>query len=184
MNGTKTAPDPWMYAEEVCKVLKVKLRQVQQRAAQGYIETHQLPRKPTERQGRTLYRRADVEALKAGKPNMHAVEVEMPAKTQALPARAETKALARRPPLSPSIAELSGIGGVLTLREFLQETRPREPKAWLTLDEAAAYSGLPRILLEVEIWHNRIVTLGRGPKTWRIQRASLDAFGRGHKLKA
>ena len=63
----------------------------------------------------------------------------------------------------------------------VQPAAPREWRPWLTLDEAAEYSGLPahvitKLLCGVA---PQLDCIGRGPKTWRIRRASLDAWGGG-----
>jgi hypothetical protein len=57
------------------------VRQLERRAQQGYIEKKLGERAPTERNAPVFYSRADIAALKAGKPNMYAREVP-PAKTE------------------------------------------------------------------------------------------------------
>ena len=54
---------------------------------------------------------------------------------------------------------------------------PPQRKAFLTFEEAIAYSGLPAAEIDRLLREGLIYSFGRGPKTWRIQRASLDAYG-------
>jgi excisionase family DNA binding protein len=46
-------------------------------------------------------------------------------------------------------------------------------REWLTVDEAAEYSGLPSVAVEDLIRQQKVNFIGRGPKTWRIQRSDL-----------
>lgn len=60
---------------------------------------------------------------------------------------------------------------------------PVETREWLTLEEAAEYSGLPEAtianLLKSE--DPPLAFVGRGAKSWRIQRSSLDAYDKAAK---
>ncbi len=181
MPQAKQSESDWITKDEAAELLGVNPRQVQKRVEQGYIEKRTLARLPTEPQGRVQYSRADVDALLAGAPNQHAVEV---------PANGGTKDVVRMPnggaPLSQSIAEMAGFtNGLMTVREFLNENKPEHPdpwlrykeKLWLTLDESVAYSGLPRPEMERLLREGLVYSFGRGPKTWRVQRAALDSYG-------
>lgn len=136
MAHPKESKSEWITKEEAAKILGVNVRQVQKRAEQGYIEKRPLPRLPNERQARVVYARRDVEALAAGTPNQHAVmEPEAPA----------------NPPNALAIVPKPQASGDL-MRQWVEataalnriaETR-RSPRAWLTLDEAAEFSGLTK----------------------------------------
>lgn len=71
---------------------------------------------------------------------------------------AELKAMALRSGLAPAI----------------------DTREWLALDEASEYSGLPSQVLAGLLRSDKppVSFTGRGPKTWRIQRSSLDAYGK------
>jgi hypothetical protein len=167
----------WISKEEAAKILNVKPRQIQNRTAEGYIRKSFLPRRPDESNPRAVYSKSDVLALKAGKPNQYAVEVE-PAKEDDFPA-----------PTGNGSADLERIrawpqtGGQL---DFQPRPGPRQPRAWLTLPEAEEHSGLPEatILTLCKAGYVRAIDLqGQevGIRTlhrcYRILCASLDAWG-------
>lgn len=185
----KPAKEQWITKDEAARLLGVNPRQVQQRAAHGYIEKRVLPRLPTERQGRVEYSRVDVDALKAGKPNMHATQVDDVGPLA--PSGEGTRDLALFHGAAP-LRRSSGLGaplemirGLAEIAAALQPPAPAAPKAWLTLGEAAAYSGLTPATIEELVRDRQVFAIGRGPKTWRIQRAGLyglDAFGTSNKV--
>src|SRR3954470_15971413 len=63
----------WISKEEAGRLLHVRLRQVERRIEQGCIRKKVLPRKPTQKSAHVVVSRADVLALKAGKPNSYPV---------------------------------------------------------------------------------------------------------------
>lgn len=165
------APEAWITKEEAAEILGVSTRQVERLAERGLIRKRFIKPGGGRRYGCTQYEKAAVAAIEHDR--------EFPA-----PSGDGTKDLARirehvgLPPLSPTIEEMSGLTtGLITLKELLQEGRPREPRAWLTLTEASEYSGLPVPFLSALLREGHIHAIGRGPATWRIQRASLDAYG-------
>lgn len=157
----------WMLKEDAAKFLGTNTRSVERRARQGTVQKRCLPRLPHERQARVVYLRSDLEAILKGEAR--APERELPGE-----GRTQTTALA-----------LMGTGGKMDpwrgLAAHLAHlsaayTHP-VTKAWLGLDEAAEYSGLPRRIIAELVSTSQIDSIGRGPKTWRIRRASLDAYG-------
>jgi hypothetical protein len=174
----------WITAEEAAALLGVNLRQVQKRARAGYIEKRRLPRLPTESAGRVEYSRADIDALLAGTPN-HCEPVaasgQRPGASTPPPTPGNGKsALARIPAEFPD----------LWLRPQLAPGPwpLAPPRAWLTLPEAAAYSGLPEVTIvsltrggmirAIDQW-GQDVGQGTHRASYRVSRASLDAYGEG-----
>lgn len=179
------ALDPWITGDEAAGILKVKRRQIQKRAEQGFIEKKYLPKRPNERQGRVLYARADVDALLAGAPN-HMEEAVAIAQFPEGPSGDGTKDLARIRAATPVRAAHRIIEDMLGEHAALARLVHPPPDAWqryatkafLTLDEAIEYFGLPRPEMERLLREGLVYSFGRGPKTWRIQRAALDAYGK------
>lgn len=168
----------WISKEEAAELLSVKPRQVEKRAAEGYLEKRTLPRQPHEKQARVEYKRADVDAILDGKPNQYGkpMRPEMPE----APSGDGTADLARFRAAAPPMPILPDPGSIIHFLATLARVLPpprREPRAWLTLAEAVEYCGLPAAELERLLREGLVYSFGRGPKTWRIQRAALDAYG-------
>ena len=140
-------------------MLGVSLRQIERRESQGYIEKRKAERRMGESTARSEYSRADIEALKAGTPNVHAREVSQTegyieaireageeSQKARKPENGAGKALATRPPNSwPSFEER--IGAFVATLQANPLVRAPQLRPWLTLDEAVAFSGLPRAFL-------------------------------------
>jgi hypothetical protein len=162
MSAAKPAPVPlsvqnkeWLAKPEAAKLLGVQIRALERRCSQGYVEKRIQPRKPTERAARVLYSRADILALKAGTPNVHAREVEKPEYSPG-----EVVGAAGKPPVSKRLDTAQSVStalippglrgapaSIVAFWEALYKaatTAPPAPKPWLTLAEAVEYSGLPR----------------------------------------
>lgn len=191
MPTPKPALEEWIPKAAAAKLLGVSLRQIERREKEGFIEKRTLDRLPTESTGRVVYSRTDLVALKAGTPNIHArvvqdvVQVpengEIPNKpaTDGQPGKL---ALMRVPDASgPSAdfglkpkeaAELCAVA--LGAYRVSLITR-----AWLTVDEAVEYSGLPRGYLlkrAREGWDAAVdVSTGGAHQFWRFNRAALGA---------
>jgi hypothetical protein len=173
MTTATATSEEWVSKEEAAALMGVKPRQVEKRAQAGYIEKRYLDRRLNERSARVQYSRADIVAFLAGTPN-HCEAV----------AQDAAKSVSRE--VSGSLAGNSGnalalIDQTLPLgfwsTIFERRREPREPRAWLTLAEASEYSGLPVPFLSQLLRAELVYAIGRGPATWRIQRASLDGYG-------
>lgn len=187
------APAEWLPKEQAAKLLGVKVRALERREAQGYIEKQIQPRKPTERAARVLYSRADIVALKAGTPNVHAREVDPDAPVSIDTAQPASNRLKPSQDGSTALAVRNGGGtaalqraGFIAYDGFIEQlaravdvlARPKpETRPWLTLDEAVAYSGLTRkwLLQNAEMDSNLVLDMGshaRGGR-WRFNREGL-----------
>jgi hypothetical protein len=138
------APILWVPKKEAAELLGCSVRWLERIAARGHlrVETHARARG----RGRmAVYAKADLDAWLAGEPNSHAVEV-APAPAAGSNA-ADTVALAPNgagksaPGMGPGVAQ----GVALALGAIAAQKPAAAPpvKPWLTLREAAEYSGLP-----------------------------------------
>jgi hypothetical protein len=184
MTATKTTAE-WLLKEDAAKLLGVATRQVERRARQGFIETKRLPRGINETTARVVYLRADLVAIKAGKPNVHAVAVsEKPEQSHdeyftesrdlARKPESTTGAVALRPgsddPFEALAAKLAG------LASFAAQYAKPDVKPWLTLAEAVEYSGLPshHLVEQARAGLIRAVNVGQGTREfWRFNREAL-----------
>jgi hypothetical protein len=167
--------DEWLLKEDAAKFLGTNARSVERRARQGLVTSRYLPKQPNERQARVVYRRADLEAILNG--------IAMTPATDPVTKRPTTEstalAIAQPPQTAVALAQVDFFGGLATHLAKLSAAfpAPRITKAWLTLEEAVEHSGLPAAELAQLLRAGIIHAIGRGPKTWRVQRASLDAYG-------
>ncbi len=173
MAQAKPEQNEWVTREEAASILGVNERQVQKRAEQGYLERSFLPRRPNERQARVRYARRDLEAILAGTPNQHGIPVAPSTEPEPFPG-----------PTGDGSTDLARIRKHLGVPDVMPNVwawppPAREPRAWLTLEEAAEWSGLPAPIIAELLRTSQVDSIGRGPKTWRIRRASLDAWGTG-----
>jgi hypothetical protein len=186
--------EDWVSAEEAAEMLGVNVRQVQKRAKAGYLAKTYLPRLPNERQGRVRYARADVTALLAGTPNHCEGVTAKKAGTEFPGPTGDGAADLERIRTHLQLAalpdpELEFRKHVMELiaAEKLERRARSEPRAWLTLTEAAEYCGLEEQTLvnickasNVRAIDASGLDVGmetRKSSAWRVQRASLDAWG-------
>jgi hypothetical protein len=170
----KPALAAWLPKAAAAELLGVRPRQLERRESQGFIESRREPRKPNESTSRVLYSRADLLALKAGRPNVHARPEREPANGAAPAAQVALQtpgtALAKIAS-KPNAFDFAGFVAALAQAKA-------EPKPWLTLDEAAEWSGLSRsYLLECARAGARYV-LNQGSSkraSWRFSREGLRA---------
>jgi hypothetical protein len=199
--AAKAGQNEWVSKQDAAKTLGVNERQVEKRAQQGYLRKRFLPRQANEKTARVEYAREDVDALLCGKPNMWGEPV-----PEAVPEPVEKKidnglqtafkqyARAGLPPITaegafafPLIPEahLASVnaqtdawrGMAAHLAKLTELTSPPIRKAWLTFEEAVEHSGLTGPYLANLLHTSQVDNYGRGPKTWRVRRASLDAYG-------
>jgi hypothetical protein len=164
----------WLEKEPAADRLGVGLRQLENRAAKNEIRKQRLTRQPNERAARVLYSIEDIDAIVAGKPNHHGEPAPEP-KPKADPDRsgsgsgsALTPAAGAGDPLAQLAAQLARIGAAFPPAEAA--------KPWLTLQEAAAWSGLPAawLLERARAGQIQAVNVGQGSREfWRFNRAGL-----------
>ncbi len=175
---TLTKLSEWVLKEEAARMLKLKPAAVELRARRGWLKRKYLERLPNEKQGRVVYLRADIEKLKRGEiPESSATVVDPVTKQRAPQAVAKTGAGA-----TPTEAWQSAFAQVVAKfgEQFMHSFGPPPYKqAWLTFDEALAHSGHTPMMLTKLILGNKVMSYGRGPKTWRVSRVSLDAYDGG-----
>lgn len=153
------APE-WVPKSDAARFLGVSPRQIERRAAAGMIRSRRESRRPDQTAAPVLFSREDLLAIKAGAPNYH------PVVEPATPA-SESK-LAVLPAPAAGLERLAQLLG----------PAPAAPKPWLTLDEAAEYSGLPVRWLRSAASEGRIVAVNVGLKRprWLVSRDALAAW--------
>jgi hypothetical protein len=189
----KAEQSDWVAKQDAAKTLGVTERQVEKRAQQGYLRKRFLPRLANEKTARVEYLREDIDALLCGKPNMWG---------EALPAqgptlcekKVDTGLQVAFNKQSGGLQPVTAIDGDFALQisnaingacidallAKLSETYAPPPlKGFLTFAEAIAYSGHTPAKLAELLHSSQVDNYGRGPKTWRVRRASLDAYGGG-----
>lgn len=173
--ATRKATDEWLLKEEAAKLLGVATRQVERRARHGYIESKRLARGINETTARVVFSRADILALKAGKPNMHAVPVpadapEASPKPEATTKGGEVTAIAKRP--DPAGDPFAGLPAFLARLSALYPAQPATmPGPFVSLAEAVTQSGMPAswLLAQARAGVPWAVNVGTGKKAfWRF----------------
>jgi hypothetical protein len=158
----------WLTLAETVRTLGRSQSTVERLSATGQLRSKLEPRPG--RKPERLYSEEDARRLasRIGEANTRSIQVARPKPEAQIP-------------ISPAV--------VSSLREAMAEWRNPPPisireKLWLTLDEAAELSGLSAGFLRESIvepqYHrpgeNLIGIRGGSHGTWRIQRASLEAF--------
>jgi Helix-turn-helix domain len=166
--------EAWLSKADAARVLGVSVRQLELKTAQGLIRKETLPKKPNERAARVVYSREDLDAIKAGKPNNHAGEVKTaPMAPDWFDGRRLTAAETRRQLEARARGEYDPI---YKLAGLVAQAAKVDPKPWLTLAEAAEYSGLPATWLveQARAGKLRAVNVGHGAREfWRFNREGL-----------
>ena len=148
--------EQWVPKAKAAEMLGVSTREIERKAAAGRIRTQKV-RLPGDKNDKAVYAVGDITTVK---DQREAAALQLTVG----PGQAAPHAL-------PSV--------VAALTAVLQQTAPpRVERAWLTLDEAATYSGLPASEIARLIRERQVYAMGRGHVTWRIQRESLDEWGR------
>jgi hypothetical protein len=171
----------WLSKRDAARLLGVGERQIERQAAAGKIRTRREPRQPHQTAAPVLFSREDVEAIKAGTPNYYPVVEKRPAAgsndagavASGEPETQESKAILPAAPAAPAGAALERLAQLLA-------APPAPPaKPWLSISEAAAFSGLPAAFLRrhapdlAPIGYAVDVSRGGRPR-WRILRAALE----------
>jgi hypothetical protein len=166
----------WMTKEEALAALKFTERSLNRRVADGFIRKKPLPRQPGMKAAPVAYMRQDVEAILAGKAAQHAVVMNPP--------RAVASAAPATMPAAVAVSEAQSeafrafaeyLAHLTDQLEQLQPAAP-PPAPWLTLAEAAEYSGLPKAWLRRAAEAGSVEVLNVGTekqKIWRFHRDSL-----------
>jgi hypothetical protein len=164
--------DEWITKQQAAELLEVSERAIERRVADGFILKRYGDKLPGMKQGPVLFSRADVLALRDGDPNTHAVPVQEPANGHQPTTKELAKTLATRDP---------GANAWRDVAMFMCTRALTEPKPWLTLQEAAEYSGLPlRWLRDRARDHSiDVINVGSGSRdVWRFSREGLSKVTR------
>jgi hypothetical protein len=147
----------WILKADAAEALGISIRQVERYAAAGRIRM-KLVRFSGDRSDRNVYSTEDIQRVLG----------EREAGTMQLVQRAGAPELTADNPF------------FTTLTAVLKQHAPPPPrieKAWLTLEEAVEYSGLPAPQIAMLVRGRYVYAIGRGRGTWRIQKRSLDQWG-------
>ncbi len=183
MATSPAAAPKWLTKQEAANILGLSTREVERMAQHGRItKRYNPPGVGKARYGHTLYLETDILAIDherdLGIHNTKPVPI--------APALHSAGALALIPQAQAEAASAQTIawGALTTHLAKLTAALPSKEvtKKWLTFDEAAEYSGLPKAKLAELLRAKKVYCFGRGPKSWTIQRASLDVFGDTVKL--
>lgn len=151
-------PDEWITVEEAAKLRGVAPRTIWRDVQLGRITTKKV-RFPGERVYRTLVKRIDVLAVKTSDAQVR-----------------ELQGGQRAALVAPAQAQLAAALAAIAPKPAAEAP----PKPWLTLDQAAEYSGLPASFLARQIESGRLPALDilAGTKAagrcWRVKPSDLD----------
>jgi hypothetical protein len=192
----------WVGKAEAARLLGVHPRQLERRAHQGRITKRVLPRKPSEKAARVVYSRADIEDLKRNPPEAQMDQSELAllreheekerereraaterernitTSVDRLIATIEQQNKAAVPvanPVSQSIAP-DPFAGLAAHLAALSAAFPPPGKPWLSLREAAGYSGLPARWLRAAARAGKLRAQNVGDKRerWMFPRDGLN----------
>lgn len=173
----------WLSKQDAARLVGISIRQLERRESQGYIRKHVLPRRAQQKTAPVVYLREDCEALKEGRAQSYGETVRSSrAKTAGeplatLPAPDEASvptALAPRAPQAAANANWDAF-----CRAVATAIAPREePKPYLTIREAAEYSGLPVAYLRRMAPNGGfgavdVASEGATKRAWRFRRAAF-----------
>jgi hypothetical protein len=165
-------PDAWLGKAEAADFLGVSVRQIEYRAARGEIRKREMPKARHERAARVVYSREDLDAIRQGEPKQYG-----PVMTPSAPVPAAVAALDISRPFSTASGVLALPAALI---DALRERREPAPvlKPWLSLTDAAEYSGLPASFLLAQARQGApwAINVGQGSKAhWRFNRDGLGA---------
>lgn len=178
----RTLDANWLPLADAAELLGVGRRQIERRAAQGMIQKRVLERAPMQTFAPVLYSRADVEAIRHGKPNNHARLVKPKANGAAKGAEMPRQASNGGDSVALSVvsAAKQDANALAALVAALR-VAPAEVKPWLTLAEASEFSGLPSAYLRREAKAGGLHALDVGASAaggrFRFNRESLSRLG-------
>lgn len=143
---------------EAADFLGVSTREIERKAAAGRLTTKRV-RLESDRSDRTVYSCEDLQRIRQERES-------------------GALQLAPRGPLANATQLMQTEALTALMAAVYKPLAPRLDRAWVTLDEAAEYSGLPAHVIAEHVRSRQIFAIGRGVKTWRVLRASLDDLGR------
>lgn len=162
----------WLEKEEAARLLGRDKRQIDRRARQGFIETKR-EEQPWQRKARRYFSRADILAILDGKPNRYPVTSSQRS-TQGNGGNDGQPGDGGR--------GAGGNGGNMPDghpdSSRLLNGIPKRP--WLTLSEAAVFSGLPEEWLQGQAEAGTIhaVNVGKESAAWMFSRKGLKKVGK------
>jgi hypothetical protein len=179
----------WLSKPEAAQLLGTSVRNVERRAFSGYVRKRSLPRAPGETTARVVYNRADLLALKLGRPNEYGVPNEKP--TDAAASKSEAVISIPAAPVESDASKIRELElwaakdeALMCAQDRVIESldaslkraweaervlraalatppAPAVPRVWLNLQEAAAASGLPAAWLLANVEYVQALDLGR-----------------------
>jgi hypothetical protein len=177
-------PEPddalWLTKRDAATFLGVSTKQVERREAAGQLRKRTLPRAPGETSARVVYSRADLLALKAGAPNEYGTP--LAAIMQGAPAQTARVSQNETHALATSRVDSFAAALFAHFEAGRLSAAPSVVRPWLTLDEAAAWSGLSRGYLLRRAREGAPFALdqsdGGTRAAWRFSRAGLEGAGK------
>lgn len=161
----------WLTTEETMRELGIALRTLQEWASEGFLR-HRKQQVSGRRQ--RVYKAEDVKKVKANGP---------PRRKPRPPSPNTPAPFVRAAATHTSKSEQLMLEILKVIREEREGARAEralarvEAKPWLSIEEAAAASGLAESFIERAVAEGKIVGVKGGVHgAWRVQRASLEAF--------
>ena len=155
----------WLPKDEAAALLKVGIRQLENRVTDGLIRKKVLPKAPSERVARVVFSREDLLALKAGKPNMRDES-----------SRFEPSQSVSNGPATPANGVIAIPAALIELlRERREPAAATMPGPFVGLADAVAISGMPAswLLAQARAGVPWAINVGTGKKAfWRFSIAS------------
>lgn len=162
----------WLEKEEAAKLLGRDKRQIDRRAKQGFIETRR-EEQPWQRKARRYFSRADILAILEGKPNRYPVATSQ---------RSTSGNGGNDGQAGDSGRGTSGNGGNMPdgHPDSVKVLTAAPKRPWLTLSQAAEYSGLPEEWLQGQAEAGTIhaVNVGKETPAWMFSRKGLKKVGK------
>jgi hypothetical protein len=135
----------WLNKRDAAALLKVNPRQVERRVEAGQIKKQVIPRKPWQHANPVVFSRADIEAILRGEPNQYAVIVKKPKSVVAAEGESmqAVQAVEEKAVVHANGAPSLPVASVPWRDLLAGLASSAKEKPWLSLTEAAEYTGLP-----------------------------------------
>lgn len=159
---SETDLSAWLPKREAAAHLGVAEKTLERMSKRG--EVQQATRKRPGSPGEVVYHPGDIERI--------AAQMAKPPAPFVMPADAPQNALAKlEPSAAPAVHQMTFAAMAEMLRPAVDRVRITE-RLFLTVDEAAEYSGLPKSYIRQQITEGKLgMRTGAG---WRIRRADLE----------
>jgi excisionase family DNA binding protein len=168
-----SAPGPeysdWLTKQEAADAIGVSTKTIEKFSAEGKLQSAK--RSQPGRPPAAVYHPGDVEALRKER-NPDAQPFVLPRESQALQTTSPTASPTSQIVVASAVLDALG----LAARAMTDAVgKPEPPRLFLTLDQAAEFSGLPRSYLRELMREEKLpaIKTGRG---WRIRRRDLEAL--------